>query len=932
MFIVNPSLKEFMKSVPICEQMMTMTDLIDLFKHSDRLVIVNSDNYPMGIVKLLNLLPQLITQQMRTELINLAQISEPIEILPADGQLNKFLSSLNKDINKNLVLVNQSGKFLGVIDSWKLLEYLGQNQNQILKFPLDGLIEILEKMPLPLSLQTESGEKIYYNLSWKEQIEQILIPKRKAEETELRVSDQGVNNKYVLDAEHQIILSASLAIKAENSAKLETWLEDQIYPQSMTNSEYKQEKIWNLVKVSLGVKIAYKQEEELWLVLAQDVTEHQQVARELAAKNADLIQLNRLKDEFLACISHELKTPLTSVLGLSSMLKEQMIGNLNERQSRYVKLIHQSGKQLMMVVNDILDLTRMETGQMQLSLDVVNITNVCDRALQQVQEIYLSKNSNQEQVLPNCTLEIHPDLINIIADEKRLKQMLINLLSNAIKFTDSSEKIGLKVNQWDGWIAFTIWDHGIGIPPEKQHLIFQKFQQLENPLTRRFEGTGLGLVLTQRLARLHGGDISFISKPDEGSEFTLLLPPHPPQINEEKFNISYQIKRNRLILIVEAVPQYIENLSDNLSTLGYQIIIARTGTEALEKARRLQPEVILLNPFLPMLSGWDVLTLLKTDNQTKNIPVLITATQGEKDLAYSQGANGFLNMPVQQQELVKVLKKITKKIEKKVEKLTIIHLISEDAQSLSSTYNLPQSSYYQILEVDDLEQADLLAKIWQIDVILLHNYPNENMHIYLQKLSNYQRLASIPIVTMDLATTQAANKIKSLSIFPCLLSNESGEIDALWQVIELAAGISNKPMVGILNIHKIMDLTPVKNHSNDDWLSAFVQYLNKAGFKTVIYSSWLQVKEQMQNKNIDILLIYLTEMLAETSLVHTLKFLGKMQIIPPIVVLDHRGELLQTENNLQLETLLKTVATKIMRSPPISMAEVLDQLHQVINS
>ncbi|HEY9700850.1 MAG TPA: hypothetical protein V6C58_00290, partial [Allocoleopsis sp.] len=284
-----------MKSVPICEQMMTMTDLIDLFKHSDRIVIVNHENYPIGIVKLPNLLPQLMRQQIRADQINLAEISEPVEILPADGQLNKFWSSLNKDFNKNLVLVNKSGEFVGLIDSWKLLEYLGKNQ--ILKFPLDGLIEILEKMPLPLSLQTESGEIIYYNLSWKEQIEEILIPERKGDDLELRVSDIGVNNKYVLDAEQQIILSASLAIKAENSAKLETWLADQIYPQSITNAEYKQEKIWNLVKVSLGAKIAYKYDEELWLVFAQDVTEHQQVARELAAKNADLIQLNRLKDE-----------------------------------------------------------------------------------------------------------------------------------------------------------------------------------------------------------------------------------------------------------------------------------------------------------------------------------------------------------------------------------------------------------------------------------------------------------------------------------------------------------------------------------------------------------------------------------------------------------------------------------------------------------
>jgi signal transduction histidine kinase len=117
----------------------------------------------------------------------------------------------------------------------------------------------------------------------------------------------------------------------------------------------------------------------------------------------------------------------------------------------------------------------------------------------------------------------------IVADELRLRQMLMHLLSNALKFTDAGGEIGLTVNRWDGWIAFTVWDTGIGIPPEKQHLIFQKFQQLEQPLTRRFEGTGLGLVLTQGLARLHGGDVSFISKPDEGSQFTLLLPPCPVQ-------------------------------------------------------------------------------------------------------------------------------------------------------------------------------------------------------------------------------------------------------------------------------------------------------------------------------------------------------------------------------------------------------------------
>ncbi|MFN7660720.1 MAG: sensor histidine kinase, partial [Dolichospermum sp.] len=259
--------------------------------------------------------------------------------------------------------------------------------------------------------------------------------------------------------------------------------------------------------------------DDLWLILATDVTEQQQLCKELATKNADLIQLNRLKDEFLACISHELKTPLTAVLGLSRLLVDQQLGQLNERQARYAGLIHQSGRHLMSVVNDILDLTRMETGQMQLTFTPVQIQVVCERALSDVKNIYQQNNKTQ-QLSPaenhnsshrQFSLAIEPGLEQMVADELRLRQMLAHLLSNAFKFTEVSGEIGLRVSRWEGWIAFTVWDTGIGIPEQQQHLIFQKFQQLENPLTRQFEGTGLGLVLTRALARLHGGDVIFLS-------------------------------------------------------------------------------------------------------------------------------------------------------------------------------------------------------------------------------------------------------------------------------------------------------------------------------------------------------------------------------------------------------------------------------------
>ena len=235
----------------------------------------------------------------------------------------------------------------------------------------------------------------------------------------------------------------------------------------------------------------------------------------------DLIDLNRLKDEFLACVSHELRSPLTALLGLSQLLQDPIIGTLNDRQRRYVQLIHRSGKQLINIVNDILDLTRMETGEIELHPMLVSVPIVCQQALEQAQH----RIPNPENVgaaadlrqLPSFKLEVDPDLETLIADPTRLQQILRHLLSNALKFTPPEGQVGLRVARWEGWVSFTVWDTGIGIPAEKQHLIFQKFQQLEHPLTRQFEGTGLGLVLTQRLARLQGGDITFTSREGKAS-------------------------------------------------------------------------------------------------------------------------------------------------------------------------------------------------------------------------------------------------------------------------------------------------------------------------------------------------------------------------------------------------------------------------------
>ena len=756
--------------------------------------------------------------------------------------------------------------------------------------------------------------------------------------------------------------------------------------------------------------------EELWLILAQDVTEQQQLARELTAKNADLMQLNRLKDEFLACISHELRTPLTAILGLSSLLKDQTLGELNPRQVHYAQLIYQSGRHLMAVVNDILDLTRMETGQLELVLEPVNLATVCQRAFEQAQQLRLQELSQTEPLpdQPAFSLALEPGLGLLVADEQRLRQMLVHLLSNALKFTEANDPIGLKVGRWGGWIALTVWDTGIGIPAEKQHLIFQKFQQLENPLTRRFEGTGLGLVLTQRLARLHGGDVTFISKEGEGSQFTILLPPNSPHIHgapdafgqtfpeemldEEVLESSplrrsngdqksphasinglhasptgnsghYALgisasQRSQLILVVEAVPQFIETLSDELTGLGYRVVIARSGTEALEKARRLQPCIVFLNPVLPLLSGWDVLTLLKSSPETQQIPVVVMATKVDEEQARQRQADDLFNLPIEPRGLQRCLQQLVvdrqdaKLNSVSVAVLTVLRLNagawSRHQQPLAAAdlNVLLHSCQYRILEADDLEQAELLARVWKPNVVLLESALADG-EAYFQHYCQHIFLASLPLVTIDQMTSQAANQARGLLVFPCLSTADiSLSIDepdranlALLQAIQIAAGYAWRPLVLALDAPtlpmsletqlpddisgQVLDSFPKET----EWLQALIQYLHTAALRGLVGRSWEEVLQQLESHSVDVLLICWTDAIAQSFTTPMLMALQQLKKRPPMLVLDHRShhKAVTSDAIAPLPEALRQLATHVLPAS-LPTTDLLHQIQQVIKT
>ncbi|HAC62281.1 MAG TPA: hybrid sensor histidine kinase/response regulator, partial [Cyanothece sp. UBA12306] len=707
------TLKHFLYSVPLCQSCMTLDDILALFKSGqhDVIAVVDENHTPLGIISSRHLLSSLLQQSLTsapdstksisnfqsskilsTEKSTVKQASSiytypspkrnwqdlltKLVLLPCDLSLTDFGAYVqdaekSADPRPTYGVVDQSGKFLGLVDSEEIIQVLLTQKPNLrdktscfsVSEPL--LQELLEQFPLPVMVQTKQGEIIQKNQSWREQIGNLTLPdntnvcylNHQQRRYPLPAQVCAVGNPDVGNSEltsgkywaESSYLTENLACSQwlqsipgefnHNSSFSETpeLHSPMSSPPSLVNHDSEQERVWQFVKCPLNTGDLA---EETFLVLATDVTQQQRLCQELGAKNADLVQLNRLKDEFLACISHELKSPLTAVVGLSSLLGEQKIGELNSRQVHYAELIYRSGRQLMTLVNDLLDLTRLETGQLKLSFIPLNIKSICQRAYDSIKEKHQLKANSPL----SFSLEIEPGLKFILADELRLHQMLVHLLDNALKFSQDQGQVGIKVNRWENWLAFTVWDTGIGIPEESQHLIFQKFQQLENPLTRKFEGTGLGLVLTQRLARAHGGDISFISKAGQGSQFTLLLPPSP-DIEVKKNENNSSLIPNPMVLIVEAIPHHIEDLMDKLTQLNYRVVIARTGTEAVEKARQLRPYAIMLNPLLPLLSGWDVLTLLKSDPQTRKIPVFVTASPGNQPLNEPNQANGFLSIP-----------------------------------------------------------------------------------------------------------------------------------------------------------------------------------------------------------------------------------------------------------------------------------------------
>ncbi|MEH2198831.1 sensor histidine kinase [Nostoc sp.] len=280
-------------------------------------------------------------------------------------------------------------------------------------------------------------------------------------------------------------------------------------------------------------------EPEFFLAMIEDITERKETELKLRASQEAAEAASRAKSEFLATMSHELRTPLNAIMGLSQLLQQEIVGSLNEKQNEYVSCIYSSGEHLLAMINDILDLSKVEAGKEELLLSPFPVSDLCNYAIWTVRD-----RAAEKGLQLTCKIDLPENIC--IADERRSKQMLLNLLTNAIKFTPTGN-ISLVVKKVPSGITFTVSDTGIGIEPSQFQFIFEPFKQLDSSLNRQYEGTGLGLALTRKLARLHGGDVTFTSILGKGSQFTLFLPnPVLSEAGEDEEDEEFQINQTPL--------------------------------------------------------------------------------------------------------------------------------------------------------------------------------------------------------------------------------------------------------------------------------------------------------------------------------------------------------------------------------------------------
>ncbi|HEY1370140.1 MAG TPA: response regulator [Gaiellaceae bacterium] len=474
-----------------------------------------------------------------------------------------------------------------------------------------------------------------------------------------------------------------------------------------------------------------------------------QLLRELDDKNRELEVASRHKSEFLAHMSHELRTPLNAVIGFSEVLLERMFGDLNERQEEYLNDILSSGRHLLALINDVLDVAKVEAGRIDLEIESVALDTLLENALMLVREQAAQRGLT-------VTLDVEPDLPYVAADERRTKQVVANLLSNAVKFTPEGGRVDVSARALGGEVHVSVADTGIGIAPADQEAIFDAFQQISSRTAPPQEGTGLGLTLSRQLVELHGGTLSIESEVGVGSTFTFTLPVSrvvEPEAAPPAATVPPG-PGEAIVLLVEDDQHSIDLLSLYLEDAGFTPVVARDGEEGLQLARRIQPAAILLDILLPRLDGWEFLERAKADPQIEHTPVIIVSMLDEMGAGLTLGAADYLVKPVGRDSLLQALRRAVA-----LPSPATVLAIDDDPMALELVDTVLAPAGYQVLTARTGAEGIELARTHRPDVILLDLVmPELDGFGVLERLSEERTAVGIPIIILTSKTLTSDDK------------------------------------------------------------------------------------------------------------------------------------------------------------------------------
>ena len=429
---------------------------------------------------------------------------------------------------------------------------------------------------------------------------------------------------------------------------------------------------WQQSEIALTQQIANQlaiaiQQANLFEQLQKELTERQQAQQEISERNMELSKATRLKDEFLANMSHELRTPLNAILGMTEGLQEQVFGEINQDQDKALQTVESSASHLLELINDILDVAKIESGQIELNCTPTDLDSLCKSSL-----TFIKQQADKKLIRLEIKNSFNP-LPKVLVDKRRIRQVLINLLNNAVKFTPESGKITLEItpstlasgkDSSQHFLRIAVTDTGIGIAPDHVLRLFQPFIQIDNALNRQYSGTGLGLALVKRIVELHGGQVGLTSELGVGSCFTIDLPYIPCYDSLKDLSgsdldvMTFPSLASSLILLAEDNEASIATISSYLRAKGYRLIFAKNGQEAVDLAQSANPDLILMDISMPGMDGIEAMGQIRRQRALVDLPIIaLTALAMETDRhrCLAAGANDYLSKPVKLKQLTTII-------------------------------------------------------------------------------------------------------------------------------------------------------------------------------------------------------------------------------------------------------------------------------------